>query len=75
VAGSERLYHEAMGLAERLGLRPLVSRCRVGVAAVYARTGRKDEARDALAAAADDFGRMEMTRWRERSERALAEVG
>jgi class 3 adenylate cyclase/tetratricopeptide (TPR) repeat protein len=71
---SELLYGEAMTLAERLGLRPLVSRCRVGMAAVYLKTGKKDQARTALAAAADDFGRMEMTRWRERSERALSDV-
>jgi hypothetical protein len=63
-----------MALARRLGLRPLVSRCRVGIAAVYAKTGRKAEAREVLTAAATEFGRMEMTRWRERSERALAEV-
>jgi len=74
VAGSERLYGEAMAIAEALGLRPLVSRCRVGVAAVYGRTGRKDKARESLAAAATEFASMEMTRWRERSERALAEL-
>jgi tetratricopeptide (TPR) repeat protein len=74
VAASERLYGEAMALAEALGLRPLVSRCRVGVAAVYAKTGRRDQARQALTAAVDEFARMEMTRWRERSERALAEL-
>jgi tetratricopeptide (TPR) repeat protein len=74
VAASERYYGEAMALARRLGLRPLVSRCRVGIAAVYAKTGRKAEAREVLTAAATEFGRMEMTRWRERSERALAEV-
>jgi class 3 adenylate cyclase/tetratricopeptide (TPR) repeat protein len=75
VAASETLYGEAMAIAGALGLRPLVSRCRVGVAAVYAKTGRKAQAREALATAAGEFGRMEMTRWRERAERALAEMG
>jgi tetratricopeptide (TPR) repeat protein len=74
LAASERLYGEAMTMAETLGLRPLVSRCRVGVAAVYGKTGRMDEARAALITAVAEFGRMEMTRWRERSERALAEL-
>jgi class 3 adenylate cyclase/tetratricopeptide (TPR) repeat protein len=74
VTASERFYGEAMTLAERLSLRPLVSRCRVGLAAVYGRTGRKAEARAALGTAAAEFGRMEMTRWRERAERALAEL-
>ena len=75
VTASETRYGEAMALAQTLCLRPLVSRCRVGLAAVCAKTGRKEEARAALTAAAAEFGRMEMTRWRERSERALMDMG
>jgi tetratricopeptide (TPR) repeat protein len=71
---SERFYAEAMTIAVELGLRPLLSRCRVGVANVYSKTGRPERAREALTTAAGEFGRMEMTRWRERSERALAEM-
>ena len=74
VTASEALYGQAIAIAEALGLRPLVSRCRVGVAAVYGKTGRKDRARETLAVAATEFASMEMTRWRERSERALAEL-
>ena len=72
LAASEKHYGDAMAIAETLGLRPLLSRCRVGLAAVYARSGRRDQAREALTAAAAEFARMEMIRWRERSERALA---
>jgi class 3 adenylate cyclase/tetratricopeptide (TPR) repeat protein len=71
---SEKLYAEAMAIATELGLRPLLSRCRVGVANVYTRTGRTERAREALTTAAGEFGRMEMTRWRERAERALSET-
>ena len=74
LTGSEKLYGEAMAIAEILGLRPLVSRCRVGLAAVYRKSGRPDRAREALTTAAAEFARMEMTRWRERAERALAEL-
>ena len=74
IDGSLALYAEAMAIAEGAGLGPLLSRCRVGVAAVYTRAGRPAEARASLADAATDFARMEMTRWRERSERALAAV-
>jgi class 3 adenylate cyclase/tetratricopeptide (TPR) repeat protein len=74
VAASEIRYGEAIALAKALGLRPLISRSRVGLAAVYAKTGRREKAREALTTAAAAFGRMEMTRWRERSERALAEL-
>ena len=74
VVASEARYREAMTLAQTLGLKPLISRARVGVANVYAKTGRRDQAREALTAAASEFDRMEMTRWRERSERALSEL-
>ncbi len=74
LAASEKVYGEAMAIADTLGLRPLVSRCRVGLAAVYGRSGRPDRAREALTVAAAEFARMEMTRWRERAERALAEL-
>ena len=74
VAASETRYGEAIALAQALGLRPLISRARVGLAAVYAKTGRRDQAREALTTAAAAFDRIEMTRWRERSERALMEL-
>jgi class 3 adenylate cyclase/tetratricopeptide (TPR) repeat protein len=72
VAASQARYGEAIALAQELGLRPLISRARVGLAAVYAKTRRRDEARAALTSAAAEFERMEMARWRERSARALA---
>jgi hypothetical protein len=74
VAASQARYGEAIALAETLGLKPLISRSRVGLAAVYAKTGRRGMAREALTTAAAAFGRMEMTRWRERSERLLSEL-
>jgi class 3 adenylate cyclase/tetratricopeptide (TPR) repeat protein len=74
VAASEARYGEAIELAQALGLRPLISRARVGLAAVYGKTGRRDQARQALLTAAAAFEGMQMTRWRERSERALAEL-
>jgi tetratricopeptide (TPR) repeat protein len=74
LAASEKVYGEAMAIADTLGLRPLVSRCRVGLAALYGRSGRPDRAREELTVAAAEFARMEMTRWRERAERALAEL-
>jgi class 3 adenylate cyclase/tetratricopeptide (TPR) repeat protein len=74
VAASQARYGEAIALAEALGLKPLISRSRVGLAAVYAKTGHRELAREALTTAAAAFGRMEMTRWRERSERALSEL-
>jgi class 3 adenylate cyclase/tetratricopeptide (TPR) repeat protein len=74
VDAAEAMYGEAMTIATELGLRPLISRCRVGMAAVYAKTGKRGRAREALTTAAAEFGRMDMTRWRERAERALATV-
>jgi len=53
---AERFYGEALGLADELGMRPLVARCRLGLGALGARTGMS-LAREHLADAAAPRGR------------------
>lgn len=64
-------YADAEALAARLGMRPLVARCRLGLATAHASSGDVDGARRAATSAAGLFAAMGMTTWRERAE-ALA---
>jgi tetratricopeptide (TPR) repeat protein len=68
-------YHQAMRLADELGMRPLVAHCHLGLGTLYARTGRRQPARAELSAAMTLYRAMDMTFWCSRAEAALAQVG
>jgi class 3 adenylate cyclase/tetratricopeptide (TPR) repeat protein len=74
VAGAQSHYHQALALAEELGMRPLVAHCHLGLGRLYGQTGRAEPARAALTAAIDLYHAMEMTFWLPQAEVALAEV-
>ena len=74
VAQVETLYHHALALAEELGMRPLVAHCHLGLGTLYAQTGRREQARIALATAIALYRAMEMTFWLPQAEAALAQV-
>jgi tetratricopeptide (TPR) repeat protein len=67
-------YRQALALAEELGMRPLQAHCHRGLGMLYARTGQRQQARAALAAAIDLYRNMEMTFWRPQTEAVLAQV-
>jgi tetratricopeptide (TPR) repeat protein len=67
-------YHQALALAEELGMRPLVAHCHRGLGNLYLKSGRRDEARAELSAAIELYQAMEMTFWLPEAQRALAEV-
>jgi class 3 adenylate cyclase/tetratricopeptide (TPR) repeat protein len=69
---AETMYLEALTLADELGMRPLVARCRLGSGAWYRRARRSTEARASLTAAADLFRVMEMGAELARAEAELA---
>jgi tetratricopeptide (TPR) repeat protein len=73
-AAAETRYRDAMQRAERLGARPLVARCRLGLGVLYRRTGSMSQAREHLAVAAGAFRDMQMPLWSERAETALLEL-
>jgi hypothetical protein len=50
----------SLGLAERLGMRPLAARCRVALCEVYGTSGRSREGRESLEQAAAEFSRLGM---------------
>jgi Flp pilus assembly protein TadD len=61
-------------LAEELGIRPLQAHCYRGLGTLYAKTGRQEQARAALAIAIELYRAMEMTFWLPQAEAALAEM-
>jgi class 3 adenylate cyclase/tetratricopeptide (TPR) repeat protein len=67
-------YRQALALAEELGMRPLQAHCHLGLGTLYTRTGQREQARAALAAAIDLYRAMEMTFWLPQAEAALAQV-
>jgi predicted ATPase/class 3 adenylate cyclase len=69
---AERRYREALTLAERLGLRPLVARCRLGLGALARRTGRRQEAAEQLGTATGMFRGMGMPLWLAQAEAETA---
>jgi tetratricopeptide (TPR) repeat protein len=67
-------YHQALALANELGMRPLVAHCHLRLGNLYLKSGRRDEARAELSTAIELYRAMEMTFWLPEAERALAEV-
>jgi DNA-binding SARP family transcriptional activator len=61
-------YRRALGLADELGMRPLVAQCHLGLGATYRRTGKRFQAAEHLTAATRMFSELGMPGWRERAE-------
>ncbi len=64
-------YGQALALADRLGMRPMVARCRLGLGALAGRLGRRDLARTELGAAVSELRLLGMTRWLDEADAAL----
>ena len=60
---AEAHYHQALALAEELGMRPLQAHCHRGLGKLYAMIGQREQARTELAAAIEMYRDMEMTFW------------
>src|SRR5262249_38833749 len=73
-AQAEAAYHQALTLAEELGMRPLMAHCHRGLGTLYAATGQREQARTALSTAIEMYRSMEMTFWLPQTETALAQV-
>jgi class 3 adenylate cyclase/tetratricopeptide (TPR) repeat protein len=72
---AERHLAEALARSEALRLRPDAARCHLGLGALYARTGRREESRGHLTTALAMFREMEMPYWIEPAARLLKELG
>jgi tetratricopeptide (TPR) repeat protein len=65
-------YHQALALAEELGMRPLQAHCHRGLGTLYSQTDRVEHARAELSAAMTLYCSMDMTFWLPEVETALA---
>jgi tetratricopeptide (TPR) repeat protein len=72
---AEGYYHQALALAEELGMRPLAAHCHLGLGTLYQQLGRAAPAHAELTTAAELYRAMEMTFWLGRAEAALARGG
>jgi class 3 adenylate cyclase/tetratricopeptide (TPR) repeat protein len=71
---AEGYYRSGLALANDLGMRPLVARCRLGLGRLRRRAGRAQEAHEHLATAAAMFREMDMTYWLEQAEAERREL-
>ena len=55
-------------------MRPLQAHCHLGLGTLYAKTGRREQARAELSAAIELYRAMEMTFWLPQAEVVLAQV-
>jgi tetratricopeptide (TPR) repeat protein len=74
LAQAETHYHQAIALAEDLGMRPLLAHCRLGLGTVYGRMGHREHARTTLSTAIALYHALEMTFWLSRAEAALTHM-
>ena len=71
---AEAHYRQALALAEELGMRPLQAHCHLGLGTLYAKIGRREQARAELSTAIALYRAMDMTFWLPQAEAALAQV-
>jgi hypothetical protein len=55
-------------------MRPLVAHCHLGLAKLYKRTGKREEARERLTTAATMYREMDMRFWVEQTEAEMRAV-
>jgi hypothetical protein len=61
-------YLSAISVAAGLGMRPLVAHCHAGLAKLYSRTGKREQAQEHLTIATTLYREMGMTYWLEKAE-------
>jgi tetratricopeptide (TPR) repeat protein len=71
VEPAEGHYHQAIAIANELGMRPLLAHCHLGLGTLYARHGQREEARVELSGAIELYRALEMTFWLFQAEMAL----
>jgi class 3 adenylate cyclase/tetratricopeptide (TPR) repeat protein len=71
---AEAHYHQALALAEALGMRPLQAHCHLGLGTLYAKASQREDAHTELSTAIDLYRAMGMTFWLPQAETVLAQV-
>jgi len=68
---AETFCRQALGLADELGMRPLVAHCHLGLGKLYRRTGKREQAQEHLTTATTMYREMGITYWLEQAEAEL----
>jgi hypothetical protein len=68
-------YASGLDIAESLGMRPLVAHCHLGLAKLYRRTDKRDEAQEHLTIATTMYHEMDIRFWLEKAQAETKEVG
>jgi len=68
VDAAERHYRNGLALATPRGARPLAAHCHLGLGKLFARTGKRAQAREHLATAIAMYHEMDMRFWLQRAE-------
>jgi hypothetical protein len=71
----EAHYRQALAIAEPRGMRPLVAHCHLGLAKLYRRTDKREQAHEHLTTARTMYRDMGMTYWLEKAEAEMRELG
>jgi tetratricopeptide (TPR) repeat protein len=71
LASGTTLYRQAFELGEKLGMRPAIARCHLGLGRVSSLRGVKTGAKQHMTTAMAMFGEMGMTYWLEKAEAEL----
>jgi tetratricopeptide (TPR) repeat protein len=71
----EAHYRQALALAERCSMRPLVAHCHLGLGKLYQRTGDRQQAQEHLTIATTMYREMDMRFWLAQAERQKSELG
>jgi tetratricopeptide (TPR) repeat protein len=74
IAQATTYYHQALVLAEALGMRPLQAHCHQGLGTLYVETGQREQARAELSTASEMYHAMAMQLWLSQAEAALAQM-
>jgi tetratricopeptide (TPR) repeat protein len=71
---AEARYRQALALAEKLAMRPLIAHCHLSLGTLYCQMERQEQACTALSTAIDLYRAMDMIFWLPQAEAALAQV-
>jgi class 3 adenylate cyclase/tetratricopeptide (TPR) repeat protein len=71
----ETHYRQALALAEPRGMRPLVAHCHLGLGKLFARTGKRQRAREHLTTATTMYREMDMPFWLQEAKSHVRDLG
>jgi tetratricopeptide (TPR) repeat protein len=74
VAEAIEAYRDAAAMAERIGMRPLVAHCHLGLGQLFRKTDKREQAREHLATATTMYREMDMRFWLEQAEAESKEL-